>query len=175
MARVQYTLNSCEITTLHINHLLLNGSSLISTFVTVCKTVSDLYKHEHLIIFEMFGLPIQCTWSLRSVYLHLTIIYSLWLEGWPSFWCWKFKVWEFKVWHWKFTACRKLFKGSIFHSFFKFFFTFSPFFSVFEAVLKSGSPSYGKYWRLKFHFRDFKSHGSLDFLANGLKKLRTFV
>ena len=40
MARVQYTLNSCEITTLHINHLLLNESSLISTFVTVCKTVS---------------------------------------------------------------------------------------------------------------------------------------
>ena len=58
MARVQYTLNSCEITTLHINHMLLNGSSLISTFVTVCKTVSDLYIHEHFIILEMFGLPI---------------------------------------------------------------------------------------------------------------------
>ena len=58
MARVQYTLNSCEITTLHINHLLLNGSSLISTFVTVCKTVSELYIHEHLINVEVFGLPI---------------------------------------------------------------------------------------------------------------------
>ena len=44
-----------------------------------------------------------------------------------------------------------------------------------EAVLKSGLPSYGKYWKLKFHFRDFKSHGSLDFLADGLKKLKTFV
>lgn len=50
MARVQYTLNSCEITILLINHLLLNGSSIISTFVTVCKPVSDLYIHEHLII-----------------------------------------------------------------------------------------------------------------------------
>lgn len=42
---------------------------------------------------------------------------------------------------------------------------------MFEAVLKSGSPSYGKYWKLKFHFRDFKSHGSLDFLADDLKKI----
>lgn len=51
------SLDSCEATTLHINYLLFDGSFIISTFFAVCKTVSDVYLHEHFIIREMFGCP----------------------------------------------------------------------------------------------------------------------
>ena len=66
------------------------------------------------------------------------------------------------------TVQRFCFSFIFLFSFFPFFFSI---FTPFEAVLKSGSLSYGKYWKLKFRFKDFKSHGSLDFLANGKRKI----